>query len=262
MAEQYVVLDFETTGLSPKFNEIIQIGAAKFDSVSHEELGRVNQLLRPVRSLVSAEITALTGISPADVASQPMISAVLPDFLAFISGCLLVAHNAPFDMSFLNQAIIDCGIQGVAHFEVYDTLSEAKRLMKARSYALSNLKKDLGLSDLRSHDALNDVLITAKLYQRLQELDKPRAHFVAADSGQLGLFGEEISTELRKYLGLPITKALIYIDREAKQYEVISLRIAREYTSGSGLVLKLDTGAEIQIHADYFKEMQKPGFGE
>jgi len=169
--QSYVVFDFETTGFSPVKNEIIQIGAVKFDAESHEELSRFNQLVRPERSYVSTQIARLTGIHGKDLLDKPVIAEVLPDFLAFISDSLLIAHNASFDMSFLLQAMADCGIERAESFKVYDTLAEAKSLMKAKSYKLEDLKQELGMTDVRSHDALNDCLITAKLYQHLLSLE-------------------------------------------------------------------------------------------
>lgn len=58
----------------------------------------------------------MTGIKPADLLNQPTIEEILPDFLDFIKGHLVVAHNAPFDISFLYQAIIDCAITDVEAF--------------------------------------------------------------------------------------------------------------------------------------------------
>lgn len=155
MSEKYVVFDFETTGFSAQKNEIIQIGAVKYDE-NNQEQARFNQLVKNQRSYVSTEITQLTGIKPADLLNQPTIEEILPEFLDFIKGHLLVAHNAPFDISFLYQAIIDCAITDVEAFRVYDTLAESKKLLTMSSYALENFKDLLEMNDLRSHDALND----------------------------------------------------------------------------------------------------------
>ena len=66
MSEKYVVFDFETTGFSAQKNEIIQIGAVKYDE-NNQEQARFNQLVKNQRSYVSTEITQLTGIKPADL---------------------------------------------------------------------------------------------------------------------------------------------------------------------------------------------------
>ena len=268
----YVVFDFETTGFSPEKNEIIQIGAVKFDE-NHQELGRFNQLVKPQRSYVSSEISQLTGIHGRDLLDQPTIEQVLPQFLDFIKGSLLVAHNAPFDVSFLYQAIIDCKIADVEAFQVFDTLTESRKLIKARSYKLENLKKTLGIS-LRSHDALNDCLITAVLYQKLlqlkmqQEDAKKVSRQDADDSQQLSLFanfeGEGIDENLRRKLGLPITKNLVYYQFSAKQnwqeHDVTGIAINQEYSTGFSLCLTLENQEKVNIHSDFLVQMQKKNF--
>ena len=266
MPQKYVVFDFETTGFSPQKNEIIQIGAVKYDE-NHQEVARFNQLVKNQRSYVSTEITKLTGIKPADLIDQPVMEQVLPEFLEFIKGHLLVAHNAPFDVGFLYQAIIDCAISGVEAFRVYDTLAEAKKLIKAKSYALSNLKDMFGMSDLRSHDALNDCLITAKLYQHLQKIEQAQIVEVPAEAEQMDLFGElseEITEDLRRKLGLPITKKLVYYRQDATRswqtLDITGIRIEREYSVGSSLNIILYNEERVQIHSDFLKEMQKANF--
>lgn len=269
MSEKYVVFDFETTGFSAQKNEIIQIGAVKYDE-QDVEIARFNQLVKNQRSYVSSEITQLTGIKPADLLNQPKIEAVLPDFLDFIKGCLLVAHNAPFDVSFLYQAIIDCAITGVESFKVYDTLAESKRLLTMDSYALERFKDFLGMNDLRSHDALNDCLITAKLYQYLKkiELTELSATDEVENNGeQLDLFGsgaDEITDELRRKLNLPITKGLVYYRQDERrtwqQFDVVGIRIERTYSVGSSLTVTLHTDEMVSIHSDFLKEMQKANF--
>lgn len=270
MAKNYVVFDFETTGLSAQKNEIIQIGAVKFDQDNHE-LARFNQLVKPQHSYVSSVISELTGIYPRDLLEMPYIQTVLPDFLNFIEGSLLVAHNAPFDISFLYQAIIDCGIKNVENFQVYDTLTEAKKLMKDRSYKLENLKKTLGVA-LRSHDALNDCLITAVLYQHLQQIEVSKQAKEAAqtenDGLQLDLFsdftGEGISEELRRKLGLPITKSLVYFrqkpDKNWQALDIQSIAINQDYSVGFSLCLTLENQEKVNIHSDFLAQMQKKNF--
>lgn len=269
MSEKYVVFDFETTGFSAQKNEIIQIGAVKYDE-NNQEQARFNQLVKNQRSYVSTEITQLTGIKPADLLNQPTIEEILPEFLDFIKGHLLVAHNAPFDISFLYQAIIDCAITDVEAFRVYDTLAESKKLLTMSSYALENFKDLLEMNDLRSHDALNDCLITAELYQYLQKIEEVELSVeseVTDELGQLDLFGDssdEITDSLRRKLNLPITKALVYyqqnLEREWERFEVLGISIEREYSVGSSLNIRLHNSEKVKIHSDFLKEMQKANF--
>ncbi|MCL2114389.1 MAG: 3'-5' exonuclease [Streptococcaceae bacterium] len=266
MSEKYVVFDFETTGFSAQKNEIIQIGAVKYDE-NDVELARFNQLVKNQRSYVSSEITQLTGIRPADLLSQPVIEQVLPEFLDFIKGHLLVAHNAPFDISFLYQAIIDCAITDVEAFRVYDTLAESKRLLKMKSYALESFKDFLEMNDLRSHDALNDCLVTARLYQYLQEIEQPKPVSTLTEPEQMDLFGDisdEITDTLRRKLNLPITKNLVYYRQDSKriwqQFDISGIRVEREYSTGSSLSITLHNDEKLAIHSDFLKEMQKANF--
>lgn len=268
MTKEYVVFDFETTGFSAQKNEIIQIGAIRCDE-NHQEIGRFNQLIKPQRSYVSSEISALTGIYARDLLDEPVIEDVLPDFLAFIKGALLVAHNTPFDVGFLYQAIIDCGIREVERFEVYDTLTEARRLLKAKSYKLENLKDFLGIS-VRSHDALNDCLVTVLLYQHLQEIEHPKTTLSLSENSdeQLSLFtrleDEGITEEVRRKLGLPVTKALVYYkldqDKKWQVYDVIGIAINQEYSTGFSLCLTLFNEDKVNIHSDFLVQMQKKNF--
>ncbi|MEX5278960.1 3'-5' exonuclease [Lactococcus petauri] len=264
--EHYVVFDFETTGFSPQKNEIIQIGAVKYDQ-SYQEIARFNQLIKPTRSYLPTKISELTGIWPASLLGQPVLAEVLPDFIAFSRDSLMVAHNAPFDVSFLYQAIVDCEIGDAPHFQVYDTLSEAKKLVQMPNYKLETFKDVLGI-DLRSHDALNDCLITARLYQYLQDLSRPpKPQLVSNESLQMDLFGEvdtTITEEVRRKLSLPITKDLVYYRRDTQRnwqkFEVTGLAITAAYSTGYSLTATLYNNETVTIHSDFLKEMQKANF--
>jgi DNA polymerase-3 subunit epsilon len=264
--EHYVVFDFETTGFSPQKNEIIQIGAVKYDQ-AHQEIARFNQLIKPTRSYLPTKISELTGIWPASLLDQPVLAEVLPDFIAFSRDSLMVAHNAPFDVSFLYQAIVDCEIGDAPHFQVYDTLSEAKKLVQMPNYKLETFKDVLGI-DLRSHDALNDCLITARLYQYLQDLSRPpKPQPVLNESLQMDLFGEvdtSITEEVRRKLSLPITKDLVYYRRDTQRnwqkFEVTGLAITAAYSTGYSLTATLYNNDTVTIHSDFLKEMQKANF--
>ena len=264
--EHYVVFDFETTGFSPQKNEIIQIGAVKYDQ-AHQEIARFNQLIKPTRSYLPTKISELTGIWPASLLDQPVLAEVLPDFIAFSRDSLMVAHNAPFDVSFLYQAIVDCEIGDAPHFQVYDTLSEAKKLVQMPNYKLETFKDVLGI-DLRSHDALNDCLITARLYQYLQDLSRPqKPQLVSNESLQMDLFGEvdtTITEEVRRKLSLPITKDLVYYRRDTQRnwqkFEVTGLAITAAYSTGYSLTATLYNNETVTIHSDFLKEMQKANF--
>ena len=104
MAERVLVaLDLETTGLDPSRDTIIEIGAVRFQG--DRVLDRFVTLVNPQRS-IPLRITQITGIRNADVANAPVLAAVLPELLAFVTSdvAAIVAHNAGFDLGFLRAA--------------------------------------------------------------------------------------------------------------------------------------------------------------
>ena len=101
IATTFVVVDLETTGSSPGASEITEVGAVKVRG--GEVLGEFQTLVSPGIP-IPAFVAVLTGITDVMVAAAPRIDAVLPAFLEFSQGCVLVAHNAPFDIGFLKTA--------------------------------------------------------------------------------------------------------------------------------------------------------------
>jgi DNA polymerase III subunit epsilon len=102
-----VVVDVETTGWLQDEAEITEIGAVRLDG--WQVTGQFSSLIRP-GAPIPADVSELTGITDDLVSRAPLVSTALRGFLAFASGCVLVAHNAPFDVGFLTAACHDCGI--------------------------------------------------------------------------------------------------------------------------------------------------------
>src|ERR1700710_257695 len=103
----FVVVDLETTGGSPKDSAITEIGAVKVRG--GEVLGEFQTLVDPGGE-IPPYISVLTGITTTMVAAAPRIAAVLPAFLEFARGAVLVAHNSPFDLGFLKAACAEHGL--------------------------------------------------------------------------------------------------------------------------------------------------------
>jgi len=97
----FVVVDLETTGGSSRMDAITEIGAVKVRG--GEVLGEFSTLVDPGRS-IPPQIVQLTGITDAMVVDAPREASVVPSFLEFARGSVLVAHNAPFDIGFLKAA--------------------------------------------------------------------------------------------------------------------------------------------------------------
>ncbi|RNF41141.1 PolC-type DNA polymerase III [Planococcus salinus] len=157
--EDYVVLDFETTGLRAGSDKIIQIGAVKYIGHSHKDT--MYLLINPERP-ISNTITRITGITDKDVKDAPVIEEVAHELIAFIGDLPIIAHNAPFDMGFL-YALED--ITPIPEYTVIDTVRVARKaITETPNHKLGTLTAYLELEH-DAHDALGDCLATAAIYQ-------------------------------------------------------------------------------------------------
>lgn len=164
MLSDYICVDLETTGLNPKTDKIIEIGAVKVRGGC--VVGTFQSLVNPRRPL-EERITELTGIREADLADQPLLDEVFPEFLAFAEDLPLLGHSVLFDYSFLKKAAVDRKItferQGV------DTLRIARKyLPELESRGLGFLCKHYQISH-KAHRALGDAEATVCLYNILAE---------------------------------------------------------------------------------------------
>lgn len=158
----YVFFDLETTGLSPHYDEIIQISAIKV-SDSHI-VGNFNQYVNPNQP-ISAKITKLTGISNTTVANSPKIGSVLFEFDRFIDNYILVAHNAAnFDIEFIDEAYKR--IFGKAFANNYiDTLQVSRAIFPDMpNHKLKTLVQELRLNANNTHNAMDDANCVYQLF--------------------------------------------------------------------------------------------------
>ena len=165
----YTVFDTETTGLEPSAgDEIIQIGATRIVAGKLRREDAFEQLVNPQRSIPAVGI-AIHGIEPAMVADAPTIDAVLPSFHAYAHDTVLVAHNAAFDMRFLELKRERTGVA----FEqpVLDTLLLSAVVHPAQeSHRLEAIAERLGVTVLGRHTALGDAMVTAEVFLKLVPL--------------------------------------------------------------------------------------------
>ncbi|WP_432574373.1 DEDD exonuclease domain-containing protein [Kineococcus sp. SYSU DK005] len=162
----FVVVDLETTGGAPAEGGITEIGAVKVRG--GEVLGEFQTLVRP-DSPIPPAVQVLTGITPAMVAGAPSAAAVLPAFLEFARGAVLVAHNARYDTAFLAGACRRAGLEEPRH-EVVDTLALARRLVgrdEARDHKLGTLARVLRAGATPDHRALHDARATVDVLHAL-----------------------------------------------------------------------------------------------
>ncbi|MEP7764173.1 DEDD exonuclease domain-containing protein [Sanguibacter sp. 25GB23B1] len=162
----FVVVDLETTGGSAKDCEITEIGAVKVRG--GERVGEFQTLVNPGVP-VPAFIARLTGISTAMVSDAPRIEAVVPSFLEFIRGTVLVAHNAPFDISFLRAAAARSDHPWPGN-QVLDTVTLARRVVtrdEAPNHKLSTLANLFHATVTPDHRALSDARATVDVLHAL-----------------------------------------------------------------------------------------------
>ncbi len=166
----FVAFDLETTGLSSKNDEIIEIGAVLIEN--GKELERFQTFVNPGRKLTD-EIVRLTGITDDLLVDAPPIEQVLPKFLEFVGDRVLVAHNSKFDTGFVRAA---CERLGIAYTCTdADTLVLAQQLLpQLGRYKLDVVAKALTLPDFKHHRAADDAhicgLIMVKFLEMLSDM--------------------------------------------------------------------------------------------
>ncbi len=164
----FVVVDLETTGLSPETDEITEIGAVKVRG--GEVVADMATLVNPGISIPPV-VSVLTGLTDAAVAAAPPIGEVLPIFLEFARGTVLVAHNAGFDLGFLRAAMRRCGYPAPS-WEHIDTAQLARQIVsrdETPDYRLSSLARLFGSTAEPRHRALADARATVDVLHALFE---------------------------------------------------------------------------------------------
>ena len=157
---EFAVVDLETTGWSPEVAAITEIGAVRVRGGLRQ--GEFASLVNPGMP-VPPGIEDLTGITDLMLTAAPRLAAVLPGLLDFAQGCVLVAHNAPFDLGFLVAACGDCGLAWPG-FTVLDTVMLARRVMDPDEVPDCKLGTLAGFFRARTapnHRALADARATA-----------------------------------------------------------------------------------------------------
>ena len=191
----FCVVDLETTGGSAQGGSMItEIGAVKVRA--GEVLGEFQTLVDP-RADIPAFIAVLTGITNSMVRDAPPIESALPAFLEFAAGCVLVAHNAPFDVGFLQHFAKAQGRPWPA-FEVLDTAKLARRVVtrdEAPNCKLSSLATLFGSSTTPNHRALEDARATVDVLHGLMERLGPLGVHTLEE---LQTFSARVSTAQRR----------------------------------------------------------------
>jgi DNA polymerase III subunit epsilon len=212
----FTVVDLETTGGTPGFTKITEIGAVRIEG--GRQVATFSQLVDP-RQAIPAKITDITGITAEMVRGQPTIEEVLPRFVAFSAHSVLVAHNARFDLGFLDYEL---GMLMRRTFPrpTLDTLRLARRVLSPMRCSLAALSQRFDTAVKPRHRALDDALATAEilvmLLARLQEQGVPTLEEVVrlCESGARRNYHKIVLTE-----GLP-TRPGVYIMRDAHGHDL------------------------------------------
>ncbi|MCI9611862.1 MAG: PolC-type DNA polymerase III [Eubacterium sp.] len=166
LSDSYVVFDLETTGLSPNVHKIIEIGAVKVSD--GKIVDRFSQFVNPLVPLPFA-IEELTKIRDDMLVGEPEIAQVLPEFMEFCKGCVMVAHNAEFDMGFIQKNCEDLGLD--CAFTVVDTVSMARYLLPGLNrFKLDTVAKELHISLKNHHRAVEDAECTAEIFLKFIQM--------------------------------------------------------------------------------------------
>lgn len=160
--QNFICLDLETTGLNPKRDRIIEIGAVKVREGNIVDT--FQQLIDPKQQL-EERVEILTGISTKELEGKPAIQEVLPELLSFLGEDVLLGHRILFDYSFLKRAFTNEKI--VFERKGIDTLKLARQFVTdCQSKKLESLCQHYGIRH-QAHRALGDALATVELYQKL-----------------------------------------------------------------------------------------------
>ena len=163
-----IVLDTETTGLSPKNGDkIVSIGAVEL--IDDKPEGCFYAEIDPIR-LIPAEVAAIHGLTNEKLKYKPAFFEVAPVFLEFIGNATLVIHNVRFDMAFINAELTAAGFDPIAEDRIIDTLPMAKRLFPEERVNLDALceRFDVSLKERILHGALLDARLLTSVYLRMK----------------------------------------------------------------------------------------------
>ena len=167
--QEFVAFDLETTGLSSRTDRIIEIGAVIFKG--GKEIDRFQTFVDPEQKL-EKKIVDLTGITDEMLIGAPKIEEILPKFLEFVGGRVLVAHNSDFDTGFIRA---ECQRQGLPYnYTAADTLILSQNLLpQLNKFKLNIVSDALSLPDFNHHRAADDAvtcgLIMDRLMHKLEE---------------------------------------------------------------------------------------------
>lgn len=158
--EVFVAVDVETTGLSPVNNELIEVSAIKY--LGMQKLDTFTTLIKP-KQAIPYYITNITGITNEMVRNAPSVDSIMPSLALFIGDAKIVAHNARFDYSFLQQY----SNNQFSKNEIVDTVNISRKLFpNLPNHKLGTIAKMIGITEDGFHRAEFDCECCAKIYMK------------------------------------------------------------------------------------------------
>jgi DNA polymerase III subunit epsilon len=175
---EFCIVDVETTGLSPRLNNIIEIGIVKISGL--KITGRFSSLINPGRS-IPYFITTLTGISDDDVYNAPFFDDIAYDIKDFISGSVLIGHNLSFDYSFLRKEFSASGFDLNVKERICTMLLARRLFPQEKSKSLANVCRFLNVKNSKKHRAVGDAEATAHIFLKMVSLLKNEQEIKTVD---------------------------------------------------------------------------------
>lgn len=231
--DTYVVFDLETTGFSAKSDRIIEIGAVKVQT--GKIIDRFSTFVNP-EIPIPFRIEQLTSINDNMVINAPKIEEVLPKFMEFCKDCVMVAHNADFDMSFISA---NCERQGLpCDFTIIDTVAMSRYLIIGLGrYKLDSVAKALGIVLDHHHRAVDDAECTALIFLKLCDMLRDKG---IDNLDQVNEEGKQSTNLINK---LPAHHAIILVKDlvgRVNLYKLISISHIDTFANKRPRILKSD----------------------
>lgn len=164
-----VIIDFETTGMSPDYNRIIEIGAMQIED--NTITSSFSQLINP-KQYIPTFITQLTGISNQMVRNQPCAAEIMPKFYDFLGDSIILAHNISFDKKFLIAEMKRVNLS-ISNDYLCSLLLARRIFQESPNHKLGTLVRYLNIpmdNNHQEHRALDDVKVTAQLWFKIKNM--------------------------------------------------------------------------------------------
>ena len=193
--QPYVVFDIETTGLSNQTCKIIEIGAVRVEE--GKIVSRYSTFVNP-ETPIPMKIEQLTSITDSMVVDAPVIEKILPEFMEFCEGAVMVAHNADFDMSFI---IKECERQKIEReFTYVDTIAIARVLLPGMtSFKLDKVAKAVNVVLDHHHRAVDDAACTAEIFVKFVKMLDDRGVHNLDELNEMGSVSDEAKKKLASH---------------------------------------------------------------